>query len=56
MSVFISGMSHRMVESVRRNTPRSYGHTEKMKSKGFIKKIHMNEVEGGSNRRGRSFG
>ncbi len=44
-----------VVEWVKRNTLRWFGHIERMNSEEFVKKVYVSEIEGHS-RRGRPLG
>ncbi len=46
------GVKCRMVDWVKRNTLRWFGHIERIKSEEFVKKLYVSETEG-SSRRGR---
>ncbi len=43
------------MEWLKRNTLRWFGHTERMKSEEFVKKVYVSEIKG-PGRRGRSLG
>ncbi len=50
-----SGMRCGVVEWVKRNTFRRFGHVERMENEEFVKKVCLSSVEG-PNRRGRPLG
>ena len=50
-----SGINCGVVEWVKRNTLRWFGHMERMKSEEFVKKVYVSDLEG-SNQRGRPLG
>ncbi len=52
MGACASGVKCGVVEWVKRNTLRWFGHVERMNSEGFVKKVYVSEIEGPS-RRGR---
>ena len=54
MSPCAKGVQCGVVEWVKRNTLRWFGHIEIMKSEEFVKKVYINELEG-ANKRGRPF-
>ena len=50
-----SGIKCGVVEWVKRNTLRWFGHMERMKSEEFVKKVYVSDLEG-SDQRGRPLG
>ncbi len=55
MGACVSGVKCGVVEWVKRNTLRWFGHVERMNSEEFVKKVYVSEAEGLS-RRGRPLG
>ena len=46
MGTRANGMKCGVVEWVKRNTLRSFGHMVRKKSKGYVKKVYLSETEG----------